>query len=220
MAVGKEESGKMAESEGFEPSMELLTPYSLSRGAPSAARPTLQIVQSFQRPFGPQQGSALFAAPPLTPTGPASLRSTVLRWLRQLRQPLGQLSKLCNLSSDPSGRSRGARYSRLRRSPVTPSIHGLRPSGQRYALLKFDPVEFVGAGVASLHRSPLAAPAPSAARPTLQTLRSFRRPWTASTKRPCRHATRPQIFAHLGQFGPEAKRAQSLSCCCSFLMRS
>ena len=32
----------MAEREGFEPSMELLTPYSLSRGAPSAARPSLQ----------------------------------------------------------------------------------------------------------------------------------------------------------------------------------
>ncbi|MEW7986881.1 MAG: recombinase family protein, partial [Candidatus Thiodiazotropha sp.] len=31
---------KMAEREGFEPSMELLTPYSLSRGAPSAARPS------------------------------------------------------------------------------------------------------------------------------------------------------------------------------------
>lgn len=32
----------MAESEGFEPSMELLTPYSLSRGAPSASRATLR----------------------------------------------------------------------------------------------------------------------------------------------------------------------------------
>ena len=32
----------MAEREGFEPSMELLTPYSLSRGAPSATRPSLQ----------------------------------------------------------------------------------------------------------------------------------------------------------------------------------
>ena len=34
----------MAEKEGFEPSMELLTPYSLSRGAPSASRPLLQFV--------------------------------------------------------------------------------------------------------------------------------------------------------------------------------
>ena len=34
---------KMAEREGFEPSMELLTPYSLSRGAPSAARPSLRV---------------------------------------------------------------------------------------------------------------------------------------------------------------------------------
>lgn len=33
---------EMAESEGFEPSMELLTPYSLSRGAPSASRATLR----------------------------------------------------------------------------------------------------------------------------------------------------------------------------------
>jgi hypothetical protein len=32
----------LAEREGFEPSMELLTPYSLSRGAPSAARPSLR----------------------------------------------------------------------------------------------------------------------------------------------------------------------------------
>ncbi len=32
----------VAEREGFEPSMELLTPYSLSRGAPSASRPSLQ----------------------------------------------------------------------------------------------------------------------------------------------------------------------------------
>ncbi len=31
----------MAETEGFEPSMELQTPYSLSRGAPSASRPRL-----------------------------------------------------------------------------------------------------------------------------------------------------------------------------------
>ena len=31
----------MAEREGFEPSMELQAPYSLSRGAPSAARPSL-----------------------------------------------------------------------------------------------------------------------------------------------------------------------------------
>jgi hypothetical protein len=36
-------SVNLAEREGFEPSMELLTPYSLSRGAPSAARPPLQI---------------------------------------------------------------------------------------------------------------------------------------------------------------------------------
>src|SRR5690606_15380003 len=32
----------MAETEGFEPSMELLTPYSLSRGAPSASRASLR----------------------------------------------------------------------------------------------------------------------------------------------------------------------------------
>ena len=33
---------KLAETEGFEPSMELLTPYSLSRGAPSASRASLR----------------------------------------------------------------------------------------------------------------------------------------------------------------------------------
>ena len=34
----------LAEREGFEPSMELLTPYSLSRGAPSASRPSLRVI--------------------------------------------------------------------------------------------------------------------------------------------------------------------------------
>ena len=33
---------QLAETEGFEPSMELLTPYSLSRGAPSASRASLR----------------------------------------------------------------------------------------------------------------------------------------------------------------------------------
>ena len=33
---------ELAETEGFEPSMELLTPYSLSRGAPSASRASLR----------------------------------------------------------------------------------------------------------------------------------------------------------------------------------
>ena len=33
---------QVAETEGFEPSMELLTPYSLSRGAPSASRASLR----------------------------------------------------------------------------------------------------------------------------------------------------------------------------------
>src|SRR5688500_12160371 len=36
------EPAKLAETEGFEPSMELLTPYSLSRGAPSASRASLR----------------------------------------------------------------------------------------------------------------------------------------------------------------------------------
>src|SRR5690606_9772754 len=36
----------MAETEGFEPSMELLTPYSLSRGAPSASRASLREAKS------------------------------------------------------------------------------------------------------------------------------------------------------------------------------
>ena len=35
-------SAQMAEREGFEPSMRLQTPYSLSRGAPSATRPPLR----------------------------------------------------------------------------------------------------------------------------------------------------------------------------------
>ena len=35
-------SSQVAETEGFEPSMELLTPYSLSRGAPSASRASLR----------------------------------------------------------------------------------------------------------------------------------------------------------------------------------
>ena len=36
----------MAEKEGFEPSIELLTLYSLSRGAPSATRPLLRTIKS------------------------------------------------------------------------------------------------------------------------------------------------------------------------------
>ncbi len=129
--------------------MELLTPYSLSRGAPSAARPSLQILfrgpcsmvlrtirgarYSGLRPSplrgqrrlaplffaacssfvsrsaispnsvsrsvfnGPadHQGSALFGTSSLTPSGPASPCSAVLRCLQQLRQPLGHLSKFC-----------------------------------------------------------------------------------------------------------------------------
>ena len=39
----------VAEREGFEPSIGLLTLYSLSRGAPSATRPSLQIVRPAQR---------------------------------------------------------------------------------------------------------------------------------------------------------------------------
>jgi hypothetical protein len=35
-------AGAVAEREGFEPSMEFLAPYSLSRGVPSASRPPLQ----------------------------------------------------------------------------------------------------------------------------------------------------------------------------------
>jgi hypothetical protein len=42
---------KMAEREGFEPSMELLTPYSLSRGAPSASRPPLLVATLHSRPW-------------------------------------------------------------------------------------------------------------------------------------------------------------------------
>ena len=38
-------SPQVAETEGFEPSMELLTPYSLSRGAPSASRASLRGAQ-------------------------------------------------------------------------------------------------------------------------------------------------------------------------------
>ena len=37
---------ELAETEGFEPSMELLTPYSLSRGAPSASRASLRVLGS------------------------------------------------------------------------------------------------------------------------------------------------------------------------------
>ena|SRR5687767_7867805 len=38
----RNEELELAETEGFEPSMELLTPYSLSRGAPSASRASLR----------------------------------------------------------------------------------------------------------------------------------------------------------------------------------
>jgi hypothetical protein len=191
----------MAEREGFEPSMELLTPYSLSRGAPSAARPSLQILfrgpcsmalrtikgarYSGLRPSplrgqrrlaplffaacssfasrsaispnsvsrsvfnGPadHQGSALFGTSSLTPSGPASPCSAVLRCLQQLRQPLGHLSKFCFAV-------------RVQWS--------CGPSGER-VIRDFVPHPF-GASVALLRCSSLPAAASSAARPSLQIL--------------------------------------------------
>ncbi len=54
----------MAEREGFEPSMELLTPYSLSRGAPSAARPPLRLNWNFRfGTFIPNPASQSFLIP-------------------------------------------------------------------------------------------------------------------------------------------------------------
>ena len=46
-------SREMAETEGFEPSMELQTPYSLSRGAPSASRPRLQFQDAYHTDLPP-----------------------------------------------------------------------------------------------------------------------------------------------------------------------
>ena len=69
----------MAESEGFEPSMEF-PPYTLSRGAPSATRPTLRfnlhssftdISGSSQTAHPAAQVCALFGTASLTPSGPA-----------------------------------------------------------------------------------------------------------------------------------------------------
>ncbi len=45
---------EVAEREGFEPSMELSTPYSLSRGAPSATRPPLRIGMLLLQPNWPR----------------------------------------------------------------------------------------------------------------------------------------------------------------------
>ena len=119
----------MAESEGFEPSMEF-PPYTLSRGAPSATRPTLRfnLYSSFTDVSGSSlsahpatQVCALFGTASLTPSGPArdARRSS---WSGQLSQPLGQLSgsifiRVSQVSLDPRYRltllRRFARYSGL-----------------------------------------------------------------------------------------------------------
>jgi hypothetical protein len=70
----------MAETEGFEPSMELLTPYSLSRGAPSASRASLQrgrIPRARRIPSHPAGGKLLVAPPVCAAPSPSSPR-----WMR------------------------------------------------------------------------------------------------------------------------------------------
>ena len=51
-------SSQVAETEGFEPSMELLTPYSLSRGAPSASRASLRVLTDAAARQKPRGGRA------------------------------------------------------------------------------------------------------------------------------------------------------------------
>jgi hypothetical protein len=63
----------MAEREGFEPSMELLTPYSLSRGAPSATRPSLQCFSLRGRP-------SRWVRPPISASHPEVTDRAVIKF--------------------------------------------------------------------------------------------------------------------------------------------
>ncbi len=111
----------MAEREGFEPSMELLTPYSLSRGAPSATRPSLQICA--RRSNGPADHVAV-------------ARGDVLR------QPLAVLSatrpslQICARRSNGPADHVGERdYSGLRPSPLR-GCRRVNPTSASRAILR------------------------------------------------------------------------------------
>ena len=70
----------MAEKEGFEPSIELQTLYSLSRGAPSATRPPLRLVgriikisENMSNTFIVKSGCSVREYPPAQKTHALSL---------------------------------------------------------------------------------------------------------------------------------------------------
>src|SRR6476619_7431147 len=73
---------QLAETEGFEPSMELLTPYSLSRGAPSASRASLlrgySIRERGRIPAHPARGK--LPAPGSVFEAPSSSSPRWMRW--------------------------------------------------------------------------------------------------------------------------------------------
>lgn len=73
----KAASVQLAESEGFEPSIEFLTLYSLSRGAPSATRATLRIYQAMR--------AAIITARPIYSNIRRNIRGDALR--RPVPQP-------------------------------------------------------------------------------------------------------------------------------------
>jgi hypothetical protein len=85
----------MAESEGFEPSMEFL-PYALSRGAPSATRPTLRnsvlLAPSVNGPSGHAGARVYSGLRPSPLRGQLHLRLRCSAQLAAACQPLGQLS--------------------------------------------------------------------------------------------------------------------------------
>ncbi len=122
----------MAEREGFEPSKGVLNPYSLSRGAPSAAQPPLRLVC-----LSHVGRSGLLVASGSSPFGPLPLRASVPcagfagsgSNPRRAVQPLTPLARervasgyalrpadQCRFAA-PSSRAFGARVSRSATSP-------------------------------------------------------------------------------------------------------
>ena len=85
-ATRRKAAVKLAETEGFEPSMELLTPYSLSRGAPSASRASLRDLQlsaaAKHNGSAPARQTVLSAAVYQPEFFPESSAGSSPRWMR------------------------------------------------------------------------------------------------------------------------------------------
>ena len=109
---------RLAEREGFEPSMEVLPPYSLSRGAPSAARPPLRATPQLTLPWRRVRDS--------NPRTSRPVYGFQDRRLRPLGQPSGQPSTSLKPAVTPC--------QPVRNLPIhtVESVVQDRPCGQRW----------------------------------------------------------------------------------------